>query len=211
MRKLALLLLSPTRLLAEALISSDWLKTYRGMSRWNYGFMLAAGLTCVGFALAPMPVGPRGLGPGLALMSYIAFSRVIELILAFSRDALDRSTSRPPRTPLLPRERIWLLVRAYLELVLQFAIIYYAMEVFSVGNAFAPPLQSVWDSVYFSGVTITTTGFGDLVPISTAPRLAALAEAVSGVFFIALSLATYLAIALSSRGTAQSSDEREPS
>jgi hypothetical protein len=41
-------------------------------------------------------------------------------------------------------------------------------------------------------MTITTTGYGDLAPANLFARTSALVEAISGVFFIALSLAAYL-------------------
>jgi hypothetical protein len=41
-------------------------------------------------------------------------------------------------------------------------------------------------------MTITTTGYGDIVPVDPLARAVALAESISGVFFIALSLAAYL-------------------
>ncbi len=46
--------------------------------------------------------------------------------------------------------------------------------------------------MYFSGVTITTTGFGDIEPVTFIARMASLYESVTGVLFIGLSLAVYL-------------------
>jgi hypothetical protein len=42
--------------------------------------------------------------------------------------------------------------------------------------------------IYFSAVTITTLGFGDIVPVTTAARWLVMAEAVSGVVLIGLFL-----------------------
>jgi voltage-gated potassium channel Kch len=42
--------------------------------------------------------------------------------------------------------------------------------------------------LYFSAMTITTVGFGDIVPISDRTRLLTAAEAVSGIIVIGLFL-----------------------
>ncbi|MDQ2747606.1 MAG: potassium channel family protein [Acidobacteriota bacterium] len=47
------------------------------------------------------------------------------------------------------------------------------------------------EAVYFSGVTLLTVGFGDIVPLSRATRLLALLEGASGIFVISLGV-TYL-------------------
>lgn len=45
------------------------------------------------------------------------------------------------------------------------------------------------DFLYFSTVTITTVGFGDIVPTSTSARFVVMMEAISGVAYIAFALA----------------------
>ena len=49
-------------------------------------------------------------------------------------------------------------------------------------------LENWWDCLYFSMVTITTLGFGDIAPITTLGRLLVAIETVSGVLFIGLFL-----------------------
>jgi hypothetical protein len=75
--------------------------------------------------------------------------------------------------------------------ILGFACIYYPRmpEQFTVS---APLENSPWvNSFYFSGITLTTVGYGDLVPHTTAMRLTALLEAASGFALISLAI-TYL-------------------
>ncbi|MCA1616539.1 MAG: potassium channel family protein [Acidobacteria bacterium] len=72
-----------------------------------------------------------------------------------------------------------------------FALIYYphmhAKFAVSHGAAGAP-----WfDSFYFSGVTLTTVGYGDIAPLARSMRLVALFESASGIALISLSI-TYL-------------------
>ncbi len=46
--------------------------------------------------------------------------------------------------------------------------------------------DSLFDSIYYSGVVYFTLGFGEVVPTGTVPRIGALAEALSGVLTTAL-------------------------
>jgi hypothetical protein len=51
---------------------------------------------------------------------------------------------------------------------------------------------SLPDFLYFSGITITTTGFGDIVPNATAVRMLVMAEAFLGIILLSGFLATLL-------------------
>jgi hypothetical protein len=44
------------------------------------------------------------------------------------------------------------------------------------------PIWSYWDFVYFSGITLTTVGFGDILPGTTKVRMLVLGESLLGVF-----------------------------
>jgi hypothetical protein len=54
-----------------------------------------------------------------------------------------------------------------------------------------PRLQPVWsyfDFVYFSGITLTTVGFGDILPNNTRVRMIVLAEILTGVILLVVVL-----------------------
>ncbi len=191
-----LLPISPTRLAAETLIDNGWLVEYGPISNWNYVFLTIAALTCFCFFWWPSQNISQWTAALFTLLAWISLSRVVELIVAFYRDALQRFWTTERRTKLKPDERIWLLIRAYLELIIQFGIIQYWIGCIRGASAFEKPLSSIWASLYFSGMTITTTGYGDVAPVDPLARATALAESVSGVFFIALSLAAYLSAAV---------------
>jgi tetratricopeptide (TPR) repeat protein len=50
--------------------------------------------------------------------------------------------------------------------------------------------KSFWQSLYFSVVTFTTLGYGDILPIGTAGQIAVIAEVIFGVLSLGLLLAT---------------------
>jgi hypothetical protein len=47
------------------------------------------------------------------------------------------------------------------------------------------PIQSIAEAIYFSAITITTLGFGDIVPTTTPGRIAVTLQAVSGFTLLA--------------------------
>lgn len=52
----------------------------------------------------------------------------------------------------------------------------------------------VWDAFYFSGVTFTTLGFGDITPLSGGWELVAIAEAITGFLVMSTSIAYIIAV-----------------
>ncbi len=86
-------------------------------------------------------------------------------------------------------------VASYLLLALCFALGYMIAAradpgAFSMPQARGPgaPLTGA-DAIYFSMTTITTAGFGDLAPVSAPARALAVAEAATGVLFLAVFMA----------------------
>jgi Ion channel len=61
-----------------------------------------------------------------------------------------------------------------------------------------PGLTTGFDAFYFSFVTLSTIGYGDIVPVSKAARMLAVLEATTGTFFVALLIARLVAIHTSS-------------
>jgi hypothetical protein len=59
-------------------------------------------------------------------------------------------------------------------------------------------MYDFWEFVYFSLVTITTLGYGDIAPVSQEARSLATLQAVTGQFYVAVLVARFVAI-LSSR------------
>src|SRR5215203_467753 len=85
-----------------------------------------------------------------------------------------------------------LLIVVYIVLlVLAFALVYYP----HVPGGFTFGVEDSgpgWiDAIYFSGVTLTTVGYGDVMPRTTPIRFLALFESASGLFVISLAI-TYM-------------------
>lgn len=75
----------------------------------------------------------------------------------------------------------------YLLLAMAWAMLYAQIERWSPGSFAELDGTDAWTSLlYFSLVTLTTVGYGDILPVSSAARLAAGFEAVVGVLYIAV-------------------------
>jgi hypothetical protein len=88
-----------------------------------------------------------------------------------------------------------LLIVTYIVLLtLAFALVYvpHVPDNFVIA---APKGDAPWvNAVYFSGCTLTTLGYGDIVPRTTALRFVALVEAASGFALISLAITYLLAV-----------------
>ena len=78
-----------------------------------------------------------------------------------------------------------------LLLIVGFALIYLPGMPANFSAAEEPGISPWLTSLYFSGTTLTTTGFGDITPRSVGMRFTSLAEGASGLILISLTI-TYL-------------------
>ncbi|WP_162525046.1 potassium channel family protein [Marinobacter sp. BW6] len=115
------------------------------------------------------------------------FSRSNEIFLAFLEDAYDKVSHKDPSSNLLFSERIRLALHSYIELLANFAIIYYLIP----KEWFSEPLEGIWDALYYSGVTITTLGYGDIHPAHWIPKGLVVYEVFCGFILLIVSFAIY--------------------
>jgi hypothetical protein len=149
------------------------------------------------------------LGAGLIfLVAYDVYATVLHARARSGPigETLNRSVWRSARTLAfrIPRQRrhkllnivgpllLPLLIIIYIVLLVSgFALVYYAYmpaQFVIAPEAVSPP----WiESIYFSGITLTTVGYGDIAPHTTPMRLAAFIESASGFALISLTV-TYL-------------------
>jgi Ion channel len=66
-----------------------------------------------------------------------------------------------------------------------------------------PRSMARFEALYFSLVTLTTVGYGDVVPVSNAVRMLAMLEAMTGLFYVTMLIARLVAL-YSSTDAAQS-------
>lgn len=83
-----------------------------------------------------------------------------------------------------------LLLINYLEIIIGFATLYLVTD--SVGYKNGASLSSQLDALYFSVITVTTLGYGDIVPIIEAGKWLCLTETFMGLILIVLVIGSFL-------------------
>jgi hypothetical protein len=71
------------------------------------------------------------------------------------------------------------------------------------GVSHAPWLDNFATAVYFSFVTITTLGYGDISPVTPLARFLVFMEAIVGVFYMAILVASLIGVRMSDREAAR--------
>jgi hypothetical protein len=178
-------LLSPSRKIIDRWKQGD--RAHRGkiLRRWSLGLFYAETLGSVALALVvthPPPAGPSATA--IAVVIY-AYSRINEIAFAFYRDPL----SRAKESDLANNDRIRMAMRSYFGLAFNFALLYYFVP---IAGMFKEPLCSFFEAFYFSGVTLATLGYGDVLAVHWVSRLLALYEVFAGILLIAVAIATYV-------------------
>jgi len=127
------------------------------------------------------------------LILYYCFSRSLEIFQAFVIDVHSQLSNLESNSTLKYYERISLAAISYLELIFIFGISYFIVSIHSLGltNACGEPLN-MWESIYFSGVTITTLGYGDFSPSGMIPQFVTVYEVLCGFSLIIVSFTVYV-------------------
>ena len=123
-----------------------------------------------------------------------SISRANEIIYAFLDDAIAKVKFEDNTSDLGFGDRIRLALWSYLELVVNFANVYYLMP----EDWFDESLETYGQALYFSGVTITTLGYGDYAPKCWIPQLLSVYEVFCGFSLLIVSFTVYV-----SRGTSE--------
>jgi Ion channel len=87
--------------------------------------------------------------------------------------------------------QLYTAVNIYLLLGLLWASLYLAMDAFAPGviQLGSRPADRQTELLYFSLITLSTIGYGDVVPVSGEARMLAALEGVTGVLYIAITVA----------------------
>ncbi len=76
---------------------------------------------------------------------------------------------------------------------------YAVFGAYVLGGGFAPPIKNLSTALYFSVVTMSTVGFGDIVPTSVDARLFTMSVVILGITIFATSISAIIVPAVSSR------------
>jgi hypothetical protein len=68
-----------------------------------------------------------------------------------------------------------------------------------------------FSALYFSIITLTTTGYGDITPVASVARMLAMMEAITGTFYVAVLISRLVALYSVSTSTAESNQDNTPS
>jgi Ion channel len=92
---------------------------------------------------------------------------------------------------LITQAHLFTAVNIYLLLGMLWAAIYCAMDAFYPGSIQlgSHPTDRQSELLYFSLITLSTVGYGDAVPVSGETRMLAALEGVTGVLYIAITVA----------------------
>ena len=97
----------------------------------------------------------------------------------------------------LTADRLWGAAAVYLMIGILWSFLYAIVDrasprSFASGGTVAP--MELMDLLYFSFSTVTTTGFGDIVPLTRPARVAAIAESIIGQLFLAILIARLVGV-----------------
>ena len=102
------------------------------------------------------------------------------------------------QTDQVDAEMIYGAVACYLLLGLTWTMLYIAIETLQPGSfALAGTNEDaqLWDDLlYYSFVTLTTLGYGDVLPLSPRVRSLAILEAITGIFYVAILVARLVSL-----------------
>jgi len=98
---------------------------------------------------------------------------------------------------IITAELIYAALAVYFTFGLAWASIYQVIEIsdpasFSIANADSTKQNFIFQMWYFSMVTLTTLGYGDISPVSMVARVFVVLEAILGQFYIAVLIASLI-------------------
>jgi hypothetical protein len=97
----------------------------------------------------------------------------------------------------LNADRLWGAAAAYLMVGILWCFVYALIEIEKTQTFLVrgdPSNLELTDLIYFSFSTLTTIGFGDIVPISRPAQIAAVLEGIVGTLFLAILIAKLVGV-----------------
>jgi hypothetical protein len=186
-----------TRVMRVVMFS--WLLAFGVWSLRGFGrlFPIALGLAIAGIILSILTVSTPGDS-----FSFSSFAAAFGFILI----AVWATATQVVVGNEVSANRVVGAVSLYLLLGVLWAIAYAVLEMASQGSfqGLSEPISQGWsnDWLYFSFVTMTTLGYGDITPLTATARTLAYMQAVFGQFYIAILVAGLVSTYISERSRA---------
>lgn len=104
------------------------------------------------------------------------------------------------QAPIVTVEVLCASVAAYLMLGLTWTVAYWLVDQLTPGGAFSfntghgPQAMNGFTGFYFSFITLSTVGYGDITPVSRAARWLAATEAMTGLLYVAVLIARLVSL-----------------
>jgi ion channel len=170
----------------------------RAISIWNWIFRSVMAVGVIALYLVGNGDAVRNLrfDLGYFLLWLLPFSRINELGLAFYQDALQRFEGPDTESNITPVRRLQLLVVGYFEVAMQFGILFFCFP----SGFFCPDFRSIFNALYFSTVTITTAGYGDILPKRPLSQFACMYELAIGFVILIFALGSYFTTSIQGCG-----------
>ena len=155
-------------------------------------------LGCVVIAVALLDVAVTALHPAAESQLSARFHRVLWFAVRYAARPLPSSARRALFGWTLPLSVAGLVLSWLLALLVGFALL--DAPSLTTPRAFARaagagPAPTPWgDALYFSGVCLTSIGFGDLTPRAGLVRAAAVAEGLAGLLVVGVAITYVLAV-----------------
>jgi voltage-gated potassium channel Kch len=106
------------------------------------------------------------------------------------------------------RNRLVSVLVLYFGVILIFSGIYRWISE-NIEGSFSKAISSTIDSIYFSTVTITTLGYGDITPTSVASKLVVVFQSIMGVLLLAVLIGLVISVSLSQSGVIALDQEKD--
>lgn len=187
---LILTILSPTFRIASWLKPADEGRRAIRIVKLNFFYLIIALLTVTGLTLVLADdtemLRTREF-PLWWLWSWFLWSRCAEVLIAFYRDAMDQLISKTAGSDLTAAWRVRLALNSYVELIIDYALLYTLLPAKMWCLAPVRISQALWISVS----TITTSGNAGFAPASPLPQFLMGCEIVGGVILLVVCFALY--------------------
>ena len=117
------------------------------------------------------------------------------------------------RAPVVTTDVLCASISAYLMLGLMWTMAYWLVDQLTPGGAFSfntnagPRSINGFNAFYFSFITLSTVGYGDITPVSTIARWLAAMEAMTGLLYVAVLIARLVSL-YSAPGSTEHREEK---